>query len=158
MPDEPRERFPEGPNDEEIGARLRRVRDELSKMEGLPELPEDQIPQLGAAPTLPAAPDFDERLRDLEARAEAAKQRRQGKASAEQRKIEREADSNRGLGVGLTVAYAIIGVPLFGILVGWLVDRSMGTDLFKGLGALLGSIVGVAGAVFILNRYQNRIS
>lgn len=155
MPHEPVDRFPEGPDDEEIAARLRRVREELNQMEGLPELPEDKIPQLAAAPELPKLPDFDDRLRDLEARAQAVKDRRETKARTEQRRITSDAESNRGLGIGLTVAYAIIGVPLFGILVGYAIDSAAGTNLYKGLGALLGSIFGIAGAVIILNRQQN---
>lgn len=156
MPDEPVERFPEGPDDEEIAARLRRVREELSRIEGLPELPEDRIPQLAPAHELPKVPDFDDRLKDLEARADAAKNRRADKARTEKRRMESDAESNRGLGIGLTVAYAIIGVPLFGIGLGYLADNAAGTNIYRGVGALLGSIVGIAGAVIILNRQQNQ--
>lgn len=156
MPHEPVDRFPEGPDDEEIAARLQRVRNELNQMEGLPELPEDKIPQLAPTPELPKMPDFDDRLRDLEARAQAAKDRRETKARTEARRIASDAESHRGLGIGLTVAYAIIGVPLFGILVGYALDSAAGTNVYKGLGALLGSILGIAGAVIILNRQQNQ--
>lgn len=156
MPDEPVPRFPEGPDDEEIAARLRRVRDELNQMEGLPELPEDRIPQLSPTPELPKMPDFDERLKDLEARADAAKQRRTVKANTERRKMESDAESNRGLGIGLTVAYAIIGVPLFGIGIGFALDNAMGTQVYRGVGALIGSVAGIVGAVVILNRQQNK--
>jgi F0F1-type ATP synthase assembly protein I len=156
MPYEPVDRFPEGPDDEEIAARLQRVREELSQMEGLPELPEDKIPQLAATPNLPKVPDFDERLRDLESRAQAAKDRRESKARTEARRLANDAESHKGLGLGLTVAYAIIGVPLFGILVGYGLDSANGTNMFKGMGALVGSICGIIGAVVILNRQNQK--
>jgi F0F1-type ATP synthase assembly protein I len=156
MPDEPVERFPEGPSDDEIADRLRRVREELSQMEGLPELPEDRIPEFRPAPTLPEAPDFDDRLRDLEARAQASKDRREAKAATERRQIARDAESNRGLGMGMTVAYTIIGVPLFAIAIGWVLDQRMGTNIYRGMGALIGSIVGIIGAIVLLNRHQQR--
>lgn len=153
---EPVDRFPEGPDDEEIAARLRRVREELNQMDDLPELPEDKIPQLAPTPELPKVPDFDERLRDLEARAQAAKDRRETKARTEARRLASDAESNRGLGIGLTVAYAIIGLPLFGIGVGYAIDSANGTTIFRGFGALVGSILGIVGAVVILNRQQNQ--
>lgn len=153
MPDYESNRFPEGPSDDEIEARLRKVREELEAMEGLPELPEDRLPQLKPAPALP---NFDERLAELEAKAKSVKERRDGAVQQQKRQMARDAESQRGLGVGLTVAYAIVGVPLFAIAIGWVVDQRLGTDIYRGMGALIGSILGIVGAVFILNKYQNR--
>ena len=153
MPDEPVERFPEGPSDDDIASRLRRVRDELSEMEGLPELPDEKIPEIGA---LPPAPDFDAKLRDLEARAQAAKDRREVKASTERKQLARSAEDARGLGMGMAVAYTIIGLPIAGIGIGWLIDQSQGTTIFRGFGAVIGSILGIVGAMLMLNRNQNR--
>ncbi len=156
MRDEPNERFPEGPSDAEIAERLRKVREELSQMEGLPELPEDRIPQLKPAPDLPPVPDFDQQLSDLEARAEAAKQKRAGQIRTEKRQMERDAESHRGLGIGLSVAYTIIGVPLLAIAIGWAMDNAQGTNVYRGLGALIGSVVGIVFAIVLLNKHQSR--
>lgn len=146
------ERFPEGPSDDEIAARLRRVREELNAMEGLPELPPDDIPSI---PSRPPTPEFDDEFERLQARAKAVSDRRAAEKRVVKKQLQKEAEGNRGLGLGMSAAYAIIGVPLFGIGVGFLIDLKTGTTFFRGLGALLGSIGGIVGAVMMLNRGQN---
>ena len=57
------------------------------------------------------------------------------------------------MGVGLAAAYAIIGLPLAGALLGWLGDNAAGTkNVFTMVGVLLGGIVGVMHAVRLSNR------
>jgi F0F1-type ATP synthase assembly protein I len=150
MSDEPNPRFPEGPSDDDIAERLKRVRAELEGMD-LPELPEGQIPQLRAAPP---TPEYEARLRALEEKIDQAKTQRAAKQRADERRLQSDSESHRGLGIGLTVAYTIIGLPLFGIGVGYLLDRSLGTQTYQGIGALVGSVLGVVGAIVVLNRHQ----
>lgn len=150
MSDEPNPRFPEGPSDEDIAERLKRVRADLEAME-LPELPEDRIPQVGPAP---AAPDFEDKFAQLEAKMERVKTQREAAQRTEQKKLASSAESSRGLGVGMSIAYTIIGVPLVGIAIGYAFDSSNGGNTGRSVGALLGSIIGVVGAVIMLNRTQ----
>lgn len=101
-----------------------------------------------------AEAEFQKRLKEIESRASVAKAERDAKLQEKARQVKSDRDVNRGLGVGMSVAYTILGVPMFGIGVGYLVDRSLGTDFWKGVGALVGATVGVAMALYILNRSQ----
>lgn len=155
MPEEPIDRFPEGPSNEEIEARLRRIRDELTSSDDYLELGNANMPDLKPLPQIPDDPSFDEKLADLERRAIEAKARREEAESRKSKALKKDAESHRGLGVGLTVAYTIIGMPLLGIGIGWLIDVNQGTQAYRGLGALIGSVLGVIGAVIVLQRHGN---
>lgn len=164
MPESNQEPFIDPPDDEAIETRLRRVREQLesAELELGDRLPDDEVDaRLGSMhsaisdATRPAATepsDFDERLRHLEVRTGKVRdQQTTSKANAE-REREANAKSSRGLGVGLSIAYTIIGIPLFGILFGWLADRQLGTNLYKGVGALVGAVIGIVFAVVLMNR------
>ena len=135
-----------------------------------PEEPED--------PALAKGEALESRLAELRAEAAAkmeaadddlesklnrmAEQASAGRMKAENREVGQKSEmldrsSARGLGIGLTVAYAIIGVPVFGYGVGWLIDQARGTpDRFASILALLGCFAGVGFAVFVLNKENQR--
>lgn len=143
-------RFPEGPSDEDIAERLKRVRAELDAME-LPELPEERIPQV---PPGPAAPDVDDRLREMDEKVRRVKGRWEAAQRQEAKQNESSAQSSKGLGLGLSIAYTIIGLPLVGYGVGVLISNFTGDLHWKGNGGFVGSVLGVVGAILMLNRHQ----
>lgn len=96
--------------------------------------------------------EFGERLRALENKARTHKLIRDNRNQETERKQLSDGESARGLGVGLSVAYTIIGLPLAGVVIGWLVDQRLGTQTFRSLGVLLGSVFGIAAALLILSR------
>src|SRR5947209_1082734 len=100
--------------------------------------------------------DTDSAISDIERRAAELKATQQKKAQvqSEQRKV--EADTSRGLGIGMTVAYVIVGVPLTGALVGWLIDKATKASIYTGIGTLLGAVIGIAMTIAIINRENNR--
>ena len=149
MTDEPI-RFPEGPSDDDIAARLRRVREELDQME-LPDLPEDAIPQV---PPGPKAPDFDEQFRALDEKVSRVRDQWDTNKKTEAKKLASSAETNRGLGIGMSVAYTIIGLPLVGFGIGVAADQATGSTIWRGVGGFLGSVIGVVGAIILLNKYQ----
>ena len=95
---------------------------------------------------------IDRRLTDLERRAGAQKATREARKEQEARRQAKDADAARGLGVGMTAAYAILGMPLLGAGLGWLVDQRLGTNVWLGLGMLAGATAGVGFALFVLQR------
>lgn len=103
------------------------------------------------------SPEFEERLRQLEDKAAATKSRRDTIQAQEQEKLKSDGKSAVGVGVGMTIAYAILGVPMLGALLGWLIDRSLGTNLFKGLLTLGGAVLGIVFAVITSNRQAPRL-
>ena len=100
--------------------------------------------------------EFEGRLRNLHARADNAKERLVESEREKQRRYAAERDSAKGLGIGLTVAYTIIGLPLAGVGVGWLIDRGLGTTSGKGIGVLIGAALGMVMALIILKRSNER--
>lgn len=116
----------------------------------------DEIRAEAAAKLEAADEDIEARLQRLGDQASAGRKR------AENREIGHKSEmfdrsTARGAGIGLTVAYAIIGVPLFGFGVGWLIDQARGTpDRFASILGLLGCFAGVGFAFFVLNKENQR--
>ena len=98
--------------------------------------------------------EFDEKLKHYDQRFAQEKSIHEArKVEAEQRqKSDRE--STKGLGLGMTLAYAIVGVPVFGYGIGFLVDKSNGTTTYAGIGMLIGCLVGIAVAVLMLSKQK----
>jgi len=117
----------------------------------------EELKEGAKAPEVPGFndPEFEERVRNLEARANASKNQRAEELRVLKKQKASDAEAAQGLGNGLAVAYAIIGVPMLGFGIGWLIDRQNGGSLFGSLGAVLGMIIGMAYAMFILNRRPN---
>jgi F0F1-type ATP synthase assembly protein I len=119
------------------------------------ELGLDQPPSIAEEAKLKADKiddEFSERLRALENKARTHKIIRDNQAKETDRKMRSDAQSAKGLGVGLSVAYTIIGLPLAGVAIGWLIDQRMGTQTYRSIGVLLGSVLGIAAALAILSR------
>jgi F0F1-type ATP synthase assembly protein I len=60
----------------------------------------------------------------------------------------------QGLGLGLSVAYSLVGCMALGWFIGWLVDKAHGSGGTTGqaIGGLLGCIAGMASAMLMVNR------
>jgi F0F1-type ATP synthase assembly protein I len=145
------------PEDEEAVQKL------LAGEERLWELDDDALEQRieelqerAKAPEIPGFDaEFESKVRELEVRANAAKNKREEEQRVIRKQKASDAEAAQGLGNGLAVAYAIIGVPMLGFGIGWLVDRQAGGSFFGSLGAVLGMVIGMAYAMFILNRRPN---
>lgn len=96
--------------------------------------------------------EFEERLAKLEKKASDAKQVREAKEKETDRRLASERESARGAGVGLQVAYMIMGVPLLFAGIGWLIDRWQGTGVFVGVGTLVGAVLGIVMTIYTLNK------
>jgi len=64
-------------------------------------------------------------------------------------------EAARGLGVGLSIAYTILGVPLVGLAIGWALDSHYQSNVFKGLGTVSGAVLGIILAFWMMNRQNN---
>lgn len=61
-------------------------------------------------------------------------------------------EGGRNLGKGLQIAYAIIGVPLVGFGIGWLIDNQTGGTQAKGIATILGSAIAIWYAIKSANK------
>ena len=143
------------PTDEEIEARLSKVikdaEDFLGPVRhdplGLMEEEEEKQSPFGNFD-----PEFDEKLDGFSKKVDKIKASREEQERDKARKQKSDQDSSRGLGVGMTIAYTIIGLPLFGAGVGWLLDQRNGTTMWVGIGTLVGGVLGVLAGITIMNR------
>jgi F0F1-type ATP synthase assembly protein I len=101
---------------------------------------------------LPSPDEFEERFKNLESRVGNTQQRRAEEKKQADRKLHSDAQAAKGAGVGLTIAYAILGLPMMGALIGYLIDKELGTNLWKGILTLIGAVIGVTFAVVVANR------
>lgn len=172
MAEDPRDRLDAALNDrslEELRAELRASIDELIASDG----PEDAIQELereyqrlgavtdsaNAAREELAAIDaeFETRLQAAKDRARRSHEDRTNIARTREKELASQGKASRGLGVGLTLAYMILGTPMAGFGIGWLIDRANGVqNQASSVGILLGSILGLGLAVVIMNRDNDR--
>lgn len=100
--------------------------------------------------------EIEARLADLEKRASAAKRRKDAIEEEERRRRDKDASSSQGIGVGMSIAYTILGTPMLGLLIGWVLDRRLGTTYWTGVCVTLGATAGVLVAIHMMNR-ANRL-
>lgn len=125
---------PYTPEEEE---RLRKIEEELEKVKGVQFAePEDRDARLDA---------IEEQAR--RARAGFEKHRPENVSSGFVTK-----DTGKGLGLGLQVAYAIIGVPIVGFGVGYAIDMAVGGVFWRGILTIAGATAAVWYAMRSVNR------
>jgi F0F1-type ATP synthase assembly protein I len=149
MPDDP-----EPSEEETTEERFRKLRSELESMR-LPDLSNESEPDNSSDPLhveLPPVPEVHE----LTSSAWKSKEKYDAQKRETEKRQRGEQDSARGAGVGLSIAYTIIGVPMFFILVGWFMDAKLKTETYRGLGALIGSVLGIVVAIAQINRNNQR--
>jgi len=58
----------------------------------------------------------------------------------------------RGLGIGISIGYTLVGCMVLGWGIGWLIDRQSGGNSYQAFMALGGCIVGIGMAFWLMNR------
>lgn len=101
-------------------------------------------------------PAFEERLKAVETKGIEHKRKRETLKAQESKRNRVDAASTKGLGVGMTVAYAILGMPLFGAAVGWFIDQRLGISMWQGILMLVGAVAGIAFTVFTLQKSDTK--
>jgi F0F1-type ATP synthase assembly protein I len=102
----------------------------------------------GEFPEPPSDEELDARLAAQKERLDAARRKYEANKGSSQL----DPKTSRGLGIGLSAAYAIIGLPLVGAGLGWLLDRALGTAFFVVVGVVAGLVGGMWHAVQLSNR------
>jgi F0F1-type ATP synthase assembly protein I len=140
---------------------FKKVREDLEKMnlpeEGEPDEIEARFQELqekheAEKPVLPDTADLDARFHKLEAQVGSVRERQETERKATARRHQEDSSQAKSLGLGLSAAYAIIGMPLVGAGIGWLIDSAMGTVIWKGMLCLVGAIFGIWFAISAASR------
>jgi F0F1-type ATP synthase assembly protein I len=100
--------------------------------------------------------ELEGRIADIERRAQEARSRHRAAADREGAPDRMTPEGARGLALGLTIAYAILGLPMFGFVVGWVVDRQLDSQFWAGALTLVGAIGGIVFAFFAVQRGERR--
>jgi hypothetical protein len=128
--------------DEAPEDRFQKIRAELEAMK-LPDLGDEEIePRLPSGVSRAELPDVPD-IETIKSQAWQAKDRFDAKKIETAKQLKLDQESSRGLGIGLVVAYTILGVPMGGLLIGWVADYFLKTNICRGLGALAGFVVGI---------------
>ncbi|HXH60311.1 MAG TPA: hypothetical protein VNI20_03035 [Fimbriimonadaceae bacterium] len=99
-------------------------------------------------PDPPSEEDLDSKISEIRERAVAAR----AKYEQADPNARIDSDSARGIGIGMTAGYAIIGLPLIGAGAGFLLDRLFHTWFLIAIGAVAGLIMGIVYAVRLSNQ------
>jgi len=133
---------PSMPSDDDIAARFERIREDLKHMD-LPDLPDDEklrariegVTSQKSSYKMPEVPEFEIK-RPIKPAANGTP----------------GAYNYRSLGIGMSAAYSLIGSMAVGFGLGWVFDHFTHSTYGQPVGAVLGSILGIASAVFLINR------
>ena len=125
---------PDAAKDIDLPIILRRIEEELERVKGVDFAD-------------PGDDHRDSKLKEIEERAKAARNTQKQHTPEGMGSSFITPESGRGLARGLQIAYAIIGVPLVGFGVGWLIDRQSGGVLWQGVGTILGAAIAVIYAI-----------
>lgn len=119
------------PEEEE---RLRQIEEELARVKA-------------SGFVVPKDETEDVRLSEIEQRAREARETHRKHTAAGSSGSFVTPDTGRSLGKGLQIAYAILGVPLVGFGIGYLIDLKTGGMMWRGVGTILGATAAVAYAI-----------
>ncbi|MEI7987212.1 MAG: hypothetical protein WCI55_16440 [Armatimonadota bacterium] len=152
MSDEPIK--PELPSDAEIEARFSKIKENLTL-----EL-DDADEKLAAILDKTHAPkietdEFDDKLKELEVKAQAMKEKREAQKVQAAKEVRSTQESNAGLGMGMAIAYVIIGIPLVGGLIGLGLNKLTGGTAWIVIFGLGGMVAGLGYAVYLATKSAN---
>ncbi len=133
---------PKLPSDDDIQARFSKIRDDLKNME-LPELPDDKelrakIDKVTQGPVASRMPDVPEMNINRP-----AKKTVTGTPGSY---------NYRGLGIGMSAAYSLLGSMVVGFGLGWAFDKYTHNNYGMVVGSLLGSVLGIVSAIWMINQ------
>lgn len=105
---------------------------------------------------IPAEVDEEllQKIESIQQEAIQKREQREKTRSEKERSRKGDAEAARGLGVGLSVAYTILGLPMLGLGIGYALDKSLNATAWVPVGVLTGSVLGVWMAIIIINRHQ----
>jgi F0F1-type ATP synthase assembly protein I len=147
----------EDPEEEEsTEARFQRVQEELRAME-LPDMPDEAVDahlEDMKSRSFGELPSVDAQFDAIEKRASAARLTHSKAKNDEPGRIAGDRRASRGLGIGLAMAYTMIGLPLLGIVIGYLINQ-VSPGPWIAIGVVAGFIAGVVFALFLGNREKD---
>lgn len=130
---------------------------EAEAMRRLRELSSDESAVETARKEAAALDDeFHRRLADLGEKAAKTKETRDRQRREAERIQTFDRETARGTGVGLQIAYMIIGFPMAGLALGWYLDNRLDANAWKPILVMGGAAAGIVLALVTLNRLERK--
>jgi hypothetical protein len=150
MPDDPRGKSHddddlEGLSEEELEERLQKLLGEAPNLRS-----HDPRPQPEEERT-----DIESRLQKISDNLDKAKARsfpEPPEVDLKGRTVRKDPANYKGLGIGISIAYVLVGSMALGWVVGWLVDRRTGGTAGQAFGALAGCVVGIGMTFWLMSK------
>ncbi|ARU44357.1 hypothetical protein CCB81_09445 [Armatimonadetes bacterium Uphvl-Ar2] len=124
-----------------------------------PRSPEDAVKEaadLARRRLESADAEMETRIKELEASARQARERHETNQTQQQASVTvADPEIARGAGLGLVIAYAVIGLPLLGFLIGYFIDGRLNGPI-GGILGLVGALLGVAFAIYRVQTQAKR--
>ncbi len=146
---------PEMPSDAEIDARFSKLKENWDVNLDDADTKLAEILGNTTAPKL-EAPDFDDRLNELESKAQQLKERREAQKVQAAKEVKSTQMANDGLGMGMTLMYTVLGLPLLGGIIGMFLDKATGGNAWIVIFGMGGMVLGIGCAVFLLYRKNGK--
>lgn len=112
----------------------------------------------GTGTRMPSAEEtaLDGPLREVEEKVRGVQMRRERMDAEVDRIRKGDQESARGLGTGLTAAYALIGLPMVGAGAGYLLNKATGGNAWLPIFAILGMVAGIWWVLRLTNAQDRR--
>jgi F0F1-type ATP synthase assembly protein I len=137
-----------GPSDDELGERLRKLLGEPGDGDRLTPPSDETVPD----PVNAKLSEIEEKTREIRER-HRLPDPPEWNYKRSTRPIGKQTDIDyRGVGLGFSVLYALIGPLLVGFGIGWFIDSRTGGSGARVWGAMIGSVCGLIGAVVLMSQ------
>ncbi len=153
------------PSDEDIAARFQTVRDQLNNHtpagdELELDLRENQMVESVSALSHGAKRDasldqLESQMSDLADSAKRTRQARSKHVGLDEKTIKSGVANARATGMGLVIFYMIVGCPLAGAGIGYLLDKLLGTSFLMIALTVTGCVGGFGLAIPMMSRHMN---
>jgi F0F1-type ATP synthase assembly protein I len=101
--------------------------------------------------------EFEARVAALHAKVDRVAATRAAIKTQTARQQASDGKATAGMGIGLSIAYTIIGCPITGYVIGYLLDNRAGTTSMRTNGAFIGIVIGMGVAVFLIQRSSKQL-
>jgi F0F1-type ATP synthase assembly protein I len=101
--------------------------------------------------------EFEARMAALHAKVDRIQSARKATIRNEKKKQASDGKAAAGMGIGLSIAYTIIGCPIVGYGIGYLIDMQMGTTTARSYAAMVGIIIGMGAAFYLIQKSNSQL-
>ena len=101
--------------------------------------------------------EFEARMAALHEKVDRIQSIRQAANRSEKKQQASDGKVAASMGIGLSIAYTIIGCPLAGYGIGYLIDMQMGTTTIRSYAAMVGIIIGMGVAFVLIQKSNNQL-